>query len=205
MKIIISMSSIYTLSKEQAKDLLKPYAQLFYDAIIGGFDDYKLNDSSRGHIHNNCVKSNLVRSYVLARIKQTVAQYSELKFMEQKRMFAVIVEDKVILRFKKLNNRFRSENIKTKQVAAFRNRNLTFQGLRALPVDAGWKVDDFYSEIHDVHFVCPDGKGNLWRIPLYDLSIQKKQIAMFPVEEQDIITVVTVKPEVANANRKIAD
>lgn len=199
------MNSIYSLSKEKAKDLLKPYAQLFYDAIMEGFDDYKLNDSPRGHVHDNCVKSNLVRSYVLNRIKQVVAQHQELKFKEQKRMFAIIIADKVILRFKKLNNLFRSENIKTKQVAAFRNRNLTFQGVKALPVDAGWRVDDFYSEIEDVHFVCPDGKGNLWRIPLHDLSIQKKQVAIFPVEEQDVITVVTVKPEVANANRKAAN
>lgn len=199
------MSKIYSLTREEAKELLKPYAQLFYDAILGGFDDYRVNDSQRGHIHDNSVKSNLVRSYVLARIRQVIAQHPELKFKEQKRMFAVIISDKVIIRFKKLNNLFRSQNIKTKQVTAFRNRNLTFQGVKALPIDAGWRVDDFYSEIEDVHFVCPDGKGNLWRIPLHDLSIQKKQVTIFPVEEQEVITVVTVKPEVADANRKAAN
>ena len=198
------MRKVYSLSKEEAKELLKPYAQLFYNAIAGGFDDYKNNDSERGHIHDNCVKSNLVRSYVLNRIKQIVAQHQELKFREQNRMFVIIIADKVIIRFKKLNNLFHSDNIPTKQVKAFRNRSLTFQGVKALSIDAGWRVDDFYSEIEDVHFVCPDGKGNLWRIPLEDLSIQKRQIAAFPLEEQEIIQVVTVKPEVADANRKTA-
>lgn len=199
------MSVIYNLSKEEAKDVLKPFAQLFHDAIIGGFMDYKINDSERSHIHDNCVKSNLVRSYVLNRIKQLVINNPNLKLREQKRMFAVLVEDKIIVRFKKLNNSFVSNNILTKQIKEFRNRCLTFQGVKALPIDAGWRVDDFYSEIEDVHFVCPDMKGNLWRIPLQDLAIQKSQIAMFPLKEEEIIQVVTVKPEIVHVNRKAAN
>ena len=196
------MKNVYSLTKEEAKELLEPYAQLFYNAITGGFEDYKINDSERGHIHDKCVKSNLVRSYVLNRIRQIIAQHPELKFKEQNRMFAIIIADKVIVRFKKLNTLFRSENIPTKQARAFRNRDITFLGVKALPIDAGWRLDDFYSEIEDVHFVCPDGKGNLWRIPLENLSIQKKQTTAFPLEEQEIIQVVTVKTEVADANRK---
>ena len=199
------MKNVYSLTKEEAKELLQPYAQLFYNDITGGFGDYKINDSERGHIHDKCVKSNLVRSYVLNRIRQIIVQHPELKFKEQNRMFAIIISDKVIVRFKKLNSIFRSENIPTKQARAFRNRDITFLGVKALPIDAGWRLDDFYSEIEDVHFVCPDGKGNLWRIPLENLSIQKKQTTAFPLEEQEMIQVVTVKTEVADANRKAAN
>jgi hypothetical protein len=199
------MKMNYSIEKEEAKELLKPYAQKFYDAVQGGFDDYKQNDLGQAHIHNKTTKANLVRSYVLHRIKQIVAQHPDLKLREQKRMFAVLIADKVIVRFKKLNDAYRSANIKTKQSQAFRNRSLVFQGLDALPVDAGWRVDQFYGEIEDVHFVCPNGAGNLWRIPLEDLAIQKKQSVVFPMQEEDVLAVVTVKPEFADANRKTAD
>jgi hypothetical protein len=195
----------YSLSKEEAKELLKPYAQLFYDAIVGGFGDYDMNDKQQAHIHNKTTKSNLVRSYVLHRVKQIVARFPELKLKEQKRMFAVVIADKVILRFKKLDSMFRSRNVQTKQVKAFRKRELTFQGVKALPIDAGWRVDQYYAAIEDVHFVCPDGTGNLWRIPLEDLSIQKKQTTVFPIAEQEVIAVVTVKPELADDITKTAD
>lgn len=199
------MTGKFNLSKEDAKDVLKPYAQLFYDAIINGFADYKEHDAEMSHIHDNCTKSNLVRSYVLNKIKQLVVNNPGLKLKEQKRMIAILVEDKVVVRFKKLNNLFRSTNIPTRQTNEFRSRNLSFQGVRALPIDAGWRVDDFYSEILDVNFVCPDGIGNLWRIPLEDLAVQKRQTAMFPVQEEEIIQVVTVKPEIAHVNRKTAN
>lgn len=199
------MRNVYSLTKEEAKELLEPYAQLFYNAITGGFEDYKINDSERGHIHDKCVKSNLIRSYVLNRIKQIVVEHPELKYREQNRMIAILIADKVIIRFKKLNNLFRSDNILTKQARAFRNRDITFQGVKALPIDAGWRLDEFYSEIEDVHFVCPNGEGNLWRIPLDNLSITKKQTTAFPLQEEEVIQVVTVKTEVADANRKAAN
>ena len=199
------MDNTYNLAKDEAKEILKPFAQLFYDAITGGFSDYKIYDLERGVIHDKTVKSNLVRSYVINRVKQLVANHPNLRLIEQKRMFAVLVSDKVIVRFKKLNNIFRSCNIQTRQIKEFRRRILSFQGVRALPIDAGWRVNDFYTEIEDVHFVCPNGKGNLWRFPLEDLAIQKIQTVMFPKNEEEIIQVVTVKPEIAHDNRKAAN
>ena len=46
----------YSLSKEDAKQVLLPYGQLFYDAIVNGFEDYKINDLKNAHIHNNTTK-----------------------------------------------------------------------------------------------------------------------------------------------------
>ncbi len=199
------MDNTYTLGKDEAKEVLKPYAQLFYDAITGGFSDYKTHDSERAIIHDKTVKSNLVRSYVLYRVKHLVANNPSLRLIEQKRMFAVLVSDKIIVRFKKLNEIFRSSNIPTKQIKDFRSRVITFQGVRALPIDAGWRVNDFYSEIEDVHFVCPNGVGNLWRFPLEDLAVQKIQTVIFPRKDEEIIPIVTVKSEIAHVNRKTAN
>ena len=199
------MYGSYNITKEEAKEILKPFAQLFYDAIIDGFSDYKTYDLERGVIHDKTVKSNLVRSYVLHRVKQLVANNPSLRLIEQKRMFAVLVSDKVVIRFKKLNDIFRSSNIPTKQIKEFRSRILSFQGVTALPIDAGWRVNDFYTEIEDVHFVCPNGVGNLWRFPLEDLAVQKNQTVMFPKIEEEIIQVVTVKPEIAHVNRNTAN
>jgi hypothetical protein len=199
------MDNTFSLTKDEAKEVLKTVAQSLHDAIIGGFSDYKIYDSERAVIHDKTVKSNLVRSYVLNRVKQLVANNPSLKLIEQKRMFAILVSDKIVIRFKKLNNIFRSSNIPTKQANEFRSRILTFKGVRALPIDAGWRVNEFYSEIEDVHFVCPNGIGNLWRFPLEDLAVQKIQTVMFPKNEEEIIQVVTVKTEIAHVNRKTAN
>jgi hypothetical protein len=197
------MSKIYSISKEDGKKLLEPYGQLFYDEIIGGFNDYKKYDLKRARIHDRTTKSNLVRSYVLERIKKLVAKTPTLKLLVQKRMVAILVEDKIIVRFKKLNRKFCSTNVLTEQVKLFRNRELLFQGIEALHVDAGWRVNKFYSEIDDVHFVCPNGKENLWRLPLLNLA-DKKIKSIFQVEETEVINIVTIKPGIANDDRKSA-
>lgn len=195
----------YSLSKEDAKQVLLPYGQLFYDAIVNGFEDYKINDLKNAHIHNNTTKSNLIRSYVIHRVKMLVIENPKLKLIEQKRMILVLVEDKVVVRFKKLSNDFRSQNIQTNQVTQFRKRTLNFQGVTALPIDAGWRLDEFYNSIEDISFVCPNGKNNLWRIPLEDLSATNVQPMVIPVEKEEIIEIVRVKPHLINANRKAAN
>jgi hypothetical protein len=196
------MQESYTISKEEARELLIPFAQSFYEAITGGFQDYKTYDSGRGHIHNKTVKSNLVRSYVVDRLKKLVIENSNLRLIEKQRMLVVAIGDKLRVRFKKLDKKYRSQNVRTKQSLEFRNRTITFNGQQALPMDAGWRVDRLYNEISDVHFVCPDGVGNLWRIPLTDLAAQKGQAVFFPVPENEIIQIVTPKPGKESGNRK---
>lgn len=199
------MISRLGLTKKEVKEILNPYSELIYNEIQNGFQDYIDNDLVNAHIHNNCTKSNLISSYIIYRIRKLVFEKPELKLIEQQRMIILLVKDKVAIRFKKLDKDYKSLNIPTKQSRKFRNRSLNFKGTSAIPVDAGWRLNEFYTEIEDISFVCPDGKNNLWRIPLEDISVIKTQPAIFPIPKEDVIEVVTVKPNFVNANRKTAN
>ncbi|MDF2437775.1 MAG: hypothetical protein K0Q95_2151 [Bacteroidota bacterium] len=182
------------ITQEEAKTLLLPYAQKFYEAIVEGFNDYITNDSAQAHIHDRTTKANLIRSYILARVKKIVADDPSLRMQTRKKMLVVVIGDRLKIRFKKLDENFKSTNIKTKQVTAFRNHSLVLDdGTSALYLDAGWRLNEYFTEITDVSFVCPNGDRNKWKITAEDLEINKPQIEIFETEEDNILPVVTVK------------
>lgn len=194
------MSSSYLLTKEEVVKLVTPYAEKIYDKIFLGFAEYLKHDADVGHIHDRTTKSNIIRSRIISRIKELVLECPSWRWVVRSRMICIVIEGKIWLRFKKLNNKFLTQNVSTGQVNAFRAQRKTERTKgRYLNVDIGWLLNEFYNEIQDIYIVAPMEKKNMWRVRFKPLGVQTGTvIPMFKETEEDKsnqIQIAKVKPE----------
>lgn len=179
--------------REQVKTDLLPYAQRLYECISYGYSDYIEYDSPRGHIHNETVKANLIRSYIIHRVKQLLVEDSSIRLVENNKMLLLIIADRIAVRFKRLDEHLKSKNVKTKNVIDFRLHKLEVEGTELISLDAGYRLNNLRSEIEEIYFVCPDGDKNRWKLSATDLSVQKQVIELFEPVEEEIIPIISVK------------
>ena len=183
--------------KDEVKRIFDPFAQRIYDPIIEGFNDYLNNDSKNGHIHSKTVKSNLIASYIISRLRNVVAENPSMRWSERRRMISIIIGDKIRCRFKKLDKNLKTSNIVTGQVKAFRNHELPYEKKQLVCVDIGWKLNDFYTEILEIYLVCSkDEKKVSWRIPFSELTVNKGQIQIFEKKPEESFIIARVKESV---------
>lgn len=189
------------LSKEEVIKLVKPYAEKIYDKIFLGFSDYLFHDSDVGHIHDKTTKSNVIRSRIINRIKELILEMPKWRWVVKNRMICIVIEGKIWLRFKKLNNNFRTRNVSTDQVDDFRDQKKLEKTIASkyINVDIGWLLNEFYNEIKDIYIVAPDGDKNMWRVRFKPQGIQTGTvIPMFRDTKEDQknqILIAKIKPE----------
>lgn len=198
------MDNRYLLTQQEARSILSDFAPQFFMSIRGGFEDFqKVNDYLP--VFENTTKAILVWEYVIQRIKKVVAENPDrLRFRKKKRMFMITIDSKMAVKFKKFNNKLLSSNIQTDQVTDFRGHTYKLDNQEIFPVEAGWRIDEFYSTIIDVHFVSPDGqKKNLWKIQ-YRPSDNSYSELISP-EEKDVLHEQIVKLNNDEQNAKEAN
>jgi hypothetical protein len=181
--------------KDEVKKIFDPFAQRIYDSVTGGFNDYLVNDSKNGHIHNSTTKSNLIGSYVIKRLRNLVVENPEsMRWSERRRMMTIIINDKIRCRFKKLDKNLKTSNIMTGQVKAFKNHELPIDKKPLICVDIGWKLDLFFTEILEVFLVCPENeRKDSWRISFAELTVNKGQVKVFEEKQDETFVVARVK------------
>jgi hypothetical protein len=202
------MISKEILTKQEVIDLVTPYAEKIYDKIFLGFEDYLRHDLKQSHIHNNTVKANLIRSYIINRIKELVVEEPLWRWVEKNRMICVVIEGKIWLRYKKLNKSYLTQNVTTTQVSDFRNQAKTESNIRSryINIDVGWYLNDFYTEIENVYIVCPDNKRNAWKVVFKPQGMEKgKTIPLFSdsdEEQENQIQIAHIKPQFKKQKNK---
>ena len=189
----------FLLTQQEAKELIEPYAHQFYQAIQQGFNDFTSAQAHRP-VRENATKSHIVWDYILQRVNAVVVSNSNnLRLQKKNRMFYVEVNSKVAIKFKKFDDNCKSSNIQTGQVLTFRNHLFEHHGQQIFPIEIGWNVDEYYSNITSVNFVSPFGEGILWRIEYRPAD--KTYTELFTPQEIDIIQEVTLKEGAEHAKK----
>jgi len=173
------------LSREEAETLLLPYKQAISRCIIEGYADYQQFDGSRAIMHSKTTRASIIADYIFYRIKKELRDSQEISFIKKNRMNAIIVRNRLLIRFKKLDKNKRSGNIPTKQVSSFREQTLEIEELKNISitcVDAGYVLDNLGLSISSTHLVCPKGKLNDWIMTLDENVTIKNQTSIFSVD-----------------------
>jgi hypothetical protein len=192
-----------TLTKEEVKNLLSltfdevSYAQLFYDILANSIHKYNIKYSSDRQLHGKTTKANIIHDYIKSEIISLALEDNNVRIHKQNGMFTLILKNRVILRFKKLNSEKKSCNVPTKQVESFRNQDLEITGTEQsiVRLDAGYLLDGFGRDLKGVYFVKANTKTSIgWRISAeLELSVND-QIPLFKFEETNFEDVLTIKP-----------
>ena len=102
----------------------------------------------------------------------------------------IVVEDEVIVRFKKLNEGGESANIQTELQIEYRDQ-LPLPGLGDLPrLDVGYRLDGTGMDYEAVMVSCPSGRGSAWH---YEIPRMKLEAFQPAAESEPTIVQVRAK------------
>lgn len=203
------------LSKTEGRELLlkaafngKSYAQNIYEFWTESLEEAIDALGSQQNVHGPSVYAILTWSNMVSKVKRFVVQEaginSNIRLEKRKNMMLLIVEDKLALRFKKLDKySYQTKNNVTKQVVEFKTQALDFgYGTNIACVDAGYRLDSLGLMITEMYFVYPkDLKDFHWALSLHELNVSNPQMSLFEVDEDDVLPVVRVKKNENNNDK----
>lgn len=179
-----------SISRKEAKEILEPYQQLLSTAIIAGFLDYfRLLNHIPRPLKTRTI-ANLVYDFIEAHAKNNLSGQTGVTLLTLDGLFIAIIQDKLVLRFKKFNSNKMPSNIQTKQTVNYMNQGLdlpNFPDHTSLIV--GYELDGLNTKVKEITVTCPNGDSNLWSFNLdgyYGAEIVELPISILPSSTPDI-------------------
>lgn len=130
-------------------------------------------------------RAGIVHDYTVARAARLCSANPNARLEEIRQLYVLVLEQKIAIRFKKLDEELHSRNQPTQQVKDFRSQ-LQLDGIEAPHnLEAGYVLDKLEKSIRDVHIVCPNGSGIFWDIELSDQTVTTKVADIFERRQPD--------------------
>jgi hypothetical protein len=121
-----------------------------------------------------------IHNLMISAATKYAAVSSGVRIFESQMMRGITVNNRLAIRFKKLDEDNRSRNQPSKQVRAFRNQK-QLDGIAALHnLELGYVLNDSETEVVEARLVHPSGKGVYWWTTLGDEGQAGGTIELFP-------------------------
>jgi hypothetical protein len=162
-------------------DLVDDIRSAFFDAL----DDYHNYPDWARATHCATTTANNVHSHIRDRISKLAAQHSaRLRVQVIRKMFVLVVDNKIAIRFKKLDDDLQTANMPTDQVVAFKGQQ-PLEGLDVIcHLEAGYQLDATGQAIQATFLMHPNGVRNYWTWQL-DNDQQDVVTDLFPTEPDE--------------------
>ncbi|MET3125459.1 hypothetical protein ABID42_000547 [Arcicella rosea] len=178
------------ISLEEASIILEPHYSNIVNSIVGGFEDYQkisefANTLGRPVTFGGCTKGSLIHDQIRVRITE---QYEESNLFEARKwnnIFALKLEDDVLIRFKKLDKNKGIANYRTEQHIKFMAQSL-IDGFPDQPtfLFAGYIPDKTWTSIRGVYIACWNGKTIEWFDEIGKYCVRQLNIFEEPATEE---------------------
>lgn len=160
-----------TVSAEEAESLLKPLitdlfethqkALALWHHCVSLIPSLGLDDTK------NQARARVISNHIAAEIKAKFTGRDGIILTEDMGFLVMVLDEKIAVRFKKLDRKLRPSNIPTKQQYDFSTQAL----LPGFPPEAtnltfGHKLNQTGTDFEGFWLQCPRGERNLWSIPL---------------------------------------
>ncbi|MGH7871081.1 MAG: hypothetical protein ACREQO_02555 [Candidatus Binatia bacterium] len=146
--------------------LVKPFLRIFYVSQINAFKSYNslppefLVDASKG------ARAHAIHDLSVKNAAREVESVTGIRVTEHDGLFLFTIREKVTVRFKKLDERFRSSNIETQQVFDFQHQYNLPEIPKTMHLEVGYRLNYLETEIEGIYLVWPNGKRirKVWSI-----------------------------------------
>ena len=141
----------------------------FRDVMFTAWDDYLSYTPAQRRLHCSTTRAGIVHDHIKARARECFDDRTS-HVIEINRLFVVVIQNRLVVRFKLFNVGKMSRNIRTGQIEDYRmQRDIPelreqlelFGELNHL--EAGYILDRLESEICETWLTCPSGfRANAW-------------------------------------------
>lgn len=184
------------ISASDTFSFLKQYNTILYDCVMNAWIDYNKEYSHHVRsIHSQTTRANIIHSHMVYHARNLFEDIKGVFFIERNKLFMVNINDKVLLRFKKLDENKKSGNIETQQTLDFLKQDLPSMPQHAKNLIVGYELNSLQTSISAITVTCPKNSSEIdWYFDL-DTPSQTEIVNMpvKPTETPDTIKRVKVK------------
>jgi hypothetical protein len=156
------------LDYDEADEILKPYYDSIVASIYKGYNDFKLMQSIMSDSGNLAdfeirTRASFIHDQIRKHLTQCFENNSNVSVGQFNKLFGIVIEKKMFIRFKKINSNYSTSNINTIQT-----RNFSMQtGIEGIPeqvthLSAGYTPNRFWTDIQDIQIMCKIGEQLRW-------------------------------------------
>lgn len=193
-------------NKEVVQPILDCIRAEIVEVILGGWSDWQ--ESGRNGVWR-CKRSRAgyVWEQIIERAHNLFDSESGIKILDGTETFKFLVNDVVLFRFKKANERGISSNIETQLAMAFHDHEQDLFGLPEVQrVEVVYKLNALETEIRDICVVARENDRVVWEYSLLDTEESVVQLPIPEPEKPERKPIVRlVKPKANDAERKKRD
>lgn len=185
--------------------------QNVYTAFDQGFSGFRTEYGSDPTL-GATAKALVVLDKIAGQMRLLEAQCpTDYEFRDERNSYNLVVRGQLNCRIKKLDEYGRPRPGRTRRYEQFCNQTLLFSlkdgGVTAINLFLGHDIDHFFTTLQNIYVSCPDPndvKKVLWRLPAYDMHNDRTP-SVFPVNEKDILPIITLKEHLRNGNQGQSD
>lgn len=194
------------LTPDEAQTVLAPYMGRLDRCVHAGWDFYNSQPADFKVTCTTRTRAGIVRDAMVDFAKREFDGDPDVQFVYRRGLFLVMIQNQIVVRFKKLNPRFRSSNYPTQQAIQFMNAMLPLDGVPAsMRCDVGYVLNKLQTEIQRSAIVAHFSADRpLYVIYLSDQDASGDQPTLFelpvrPTQAPSVETTVTVREAPAEA------
>jgi len=159
-------------TKEEAEEIVKPIADLLRQALQNAIEDWSALYENVRHVLSPRTQSGIIHDHITHHAKSLLGSIPGVKTFTRKGIFTVALIETADIRFKKLDAKLRSSNVRTQQHNRY-SLQLSLDGFEDLPrLTAGYILDDLRLALERAFVTLQVGRTVRYAIPLGGASGQ---------------------------------
>jgi hypothetical protein len=162
------------ISQQNAEQILNQYMPILNNIFTTSLEDFTTILNAYNLPLTKRSKAVLFHNLIMNRAKENFTENEDLKIIEKYETLSIVFEDKISIRFKKLNLNFMPSNIRTKRNDKVITQQLSFdfpnftQFITSL--DMGYIINSTYSEYDNKIAVCRLNKEIIWKFEISSVA-----------------------------------
>lgn len=161
--------------------ILSPHLEIIRQCISSAWEDYMRECNSIRHKTTPRSRASIVHDNMVFNAKALFDDVTGVRYLDNKGLFLLIFDERIRLRFKKLDEDKMPHNIPTQQTMSFLEQ-MDLPGIpQATNIIAGYELNSLQTEISTICLTCPNGSSNAWCIELMPTSADVIELSSSPV------------------------
>ena len=157
------------MEKFLAERILDPYMPQIEEIFTAALNEFQTKHFDPDFLGRT--NANIINNLITKHAKKILISDSGIRFRYERGALYMIIHDKMIAKFKKLNDNLLTSNIKTKSVTRFRNQELILNLPNIPPpltnIFLGYQWDSLNKCYSSLYVTCPSGATkNAWTIAI---------------------------------------
>lgn len=193
------------MNRHEAEHVLRPHYARLHKVINAGFESWRsLPPAFRAKLSPR-TRASVIRDGMVSCARHEFADLDGVAVREIRGNFFVVLDDRILVRFKKHDKRGRPRNILTK--LQFKMQMQQFQLFRfepALVVAAGYQLNAMETAIESRLVSCVEGSRRLWLLEI-PADLSDDDIVEFPSKVPTRPVAPRIVPKVAEVERDGVD